>query len=1097
MKVYNLANNIIGWVIFAIAATVYLLTVEPSASFWDCGEFTASAAKLEVGHPPGAPVFMLMGNLFSHLAPIFNVDVAAMVNAMSAIFSALTVMLLFWTITHLTRRLILSSNGKEGTINLTQMITILGAGAVGALAFTFTDTFWYSAVEGEVYAFSSFMTALVFWLILKWEDVADEPHSSRWIILIAYVMGLSIGVHLLNLLCIPAIVLVYYFRRYPNADLKGALIALLISFGMIVAIMYGLIQGIMDVSGWFELLFVNIFKMPYNSGVLAYVIIVFGVLAWAIWESMRANPNMVRVKTAFILAVVLLGLPFLGDSIWLGILIIALLIGFFFIYKRINAAALNLILLCLLVITIGYSSYALIMVRSASNTPMDQGSPEDVFALRDYLAREQYGDTPLFYGYTFAARGVSPNYEEGRPVYTRVIKENPQEKDRYVVTSHKQSISYPDRYNMLFPRMHSRDDRHIDAYSEWANKEYKRQGVTRPIEYARPTFGDNIRFFFSYQINYMYWRYFMWNFSGRQNDIQGHGEISKGNWITGIKFIDNLLVGPQDDMPDFIANNKGHNKYYMLPLLLGLLGILFQVYAGKKGTRQFWITFLLFFMTGLAIVVYLNQSPYQVRERDYAYSGSFYAFCIWIGLGTLAIIQGLNKYLKLNPQVAAIAGVVLALLVPVQMASENWDDHDRSGRYLMRDFGYNYLISCEPDAIIFTFGDNDTFPLWYNQEVEGERTDVRVCNLSYLNGDWYIDQMRMQAYDSPPLPIHWTKEEYLEGTHSVAHVVPGSDKMPPLDVGTVLNRIRSKEVRYKLIYEGDTLDVITTEKIQIPIDSAAIVRSGLVDTLNAYKLNKPMEIDLSADFVGEGGKMGQKSMLMKSELMILEMMKNMGDWSRPFYFASSVGPEQFCRLDPYLRREGIALRIMPYRIESDDYVNTDIMYDNVMNKYRWGNLKQEGLYIDENALKMCNSFRNVFATLASALIEEGDYERAKEVLDKGMVEIPIYNVPYDILSMPTIGQCYAEIGEIEKGLEIYRDMTESSLKTLNWYIRMNDNQFASSISDIYREIAFLQRFYLPFIQVYDEANLDKYLKEFELILMRYTDFMSKQSNKRR
>lgn len=1095
MKIYKLANNITGWIVFAIATTVYLLTIEPTASFWDCGEFISSAYKLEVGHPPGAPFFMLTGNLFTHFASDPS-QVAKMVNAMSAMCSAFTILFLFWTITHLSRRLLVKERGSA--ISLGKTIAIVGTGIVGALAFTFSDTFWFSAVEGEVYAYSSLMTAIVFWLILKWDDVADEPHSGRWLILIAYIMGLSIGVHLLNLLCIPAIVLIYYFRRYSNPTLKGALIALLTSFGIVVAILYGLIQGIMDVSGWFELLFVNTFKLPYNTGLLIYIVVIFGVLAWAIWETMEDTPNPLRTKIAFILSISLLGIPFIGDSIWLGILIIIALIGFFYFYKKFNAAALNLILLCLLVITIGYSSYALIMIRSVANTPMNQDSPSDVFSLRGYLAREQYGKTPLFYGATFAAQNVQGTISEGRTIYTPKVKDNPNDRDEYVKSGKKLSISYPDKYNMLFPRMHSsQDEKHINAYGEWTGTKVTRVGVDGQTTYVQPSFGANLKFFFSYQVNYMYWRYFMWNFSGRQNDIQGQGEITNGNWITGIKFIDERLVGPQDDLPDFIAQNKGYNRYYMLPLILGLLGIFFQVYSGKKGTQQFWVVFILFFMTGLAIVIYLNQPPHQVRERDYAYAGSFYTFCIWIGLGTLALIQGLRKYLKLSPVVAASIGTIVALFVPIQMASQNWDDHDRSGRYVARDFGYNYLATCEKDAVIFTFGDNDTFPLWYNQEVEGERTDVRVCNLSYLMGDWYIDQMKMQSYESEPLDIRWSKHDYGGEKLNFTQVVP-SQEVPYMEAGQALAWIRSNDPRTKYQFEGRSYNILPSERIIIPIDSAAIVRSGLIEPDSAYWLSSPMLVDFSNDFESEyGAKGGSKSVLLKSEFLIYEMLKNNPDWSRPFYFASTVGADNFARLDSYLRKDGIAYQVMPYAASYFEPVNTDVLYDNLMNKYRYGNLEQEGLYIDENTSRMCKGFRRLFASLANHLINEGDYVRAKEVLDRGLKVIPDYNVPYTASDVADFGLLYAEIGEVETGLEIFTKLIESSFRSFDWFSRLNDRQYASALNDVHLASHYMERMLIPFFNTYDQEAFEKYYKQYEPHFYRYHNFMDGLKRQRR
>ena len=625
MKKYNLLNNSLGWLMFVIAAVTYLMTLEPTASFWDCGEFIASAYKLEVGHPPGAPFFMLTANLFTQLASDPS-GVAKMVNCMSALFSGLTILFLFWTITHLARKVIVG--GGEAP-SFGQTLTIMGSGLVGALAFTFSDTFWFSAVEGEVYAYSSLFTAVVFWLILKWEEVADQPHADRWIVLIAYLMGLSIGVHLLNLLCIPAMVLVYYYKKCANPTMKGTIAALLVSFVIIVLMMYGVVQGLVEVCGYFELFFVNVLGMPYNSGVLAYVLVVAGVLIWSIWETMRDEIHPTRMKVAFILSVVLIGVPFIGSGYVIAILLTAALALYLFRSKSLNIKMLNTVLVSLLVVVVGYSSYALTLIRATADTPMNQNAPSDIFTLRTYLAREQYGQTPLLYGQTYVSEvqreneggNCVPVTKQGEPTWSRVIKKDPKEKDRYYISRYNQEYQYVDELNMLFPRMYSSDPRHIEAYKEWAQVKgepvrYNYCGETKTA--MKPTFGENLRFFFSYQVNFMYWRYFMWNFSGRQNDIQGNGEVLNGNWITGIPFIDTVLVGPQDNMPDDIANNKGHNVYYMLPLLLGILGLLFQAYSGDKGIQSFWVTFFLFFMTGLAIVLYLNQTQYQPRERDYA-----------------------------------------------------------------------------------------------------------------------------------------------------------------------------------------------------------------------------------------------------------------------------------------------------------------------------------------------------------------------------------------------------------------------------------------------------------------------------------------------
>ena len=779
MKQYRLVDNIFGWVAFIIAAFVYCSTIEPTASFWDCPEFITTAYKQEIGHPPGAPFFMLTGNFFTHFASD-TTQVAKMVNTMSALLSAVCIMFLFWTITHLARKLIIG-DWKEMTTS--KLIAIEASGMVGALIYTFSDTFWFSAVEGEVYAFSSAFTAVVFWLILKWEDHADEPHSDRWLVLIAYMTGLSIGVHLLNLLCIPAIVLVYYYKKVPHANLKGSLMALFLSFLVVVAVLYGVVPGIITVGGWFELFFVNTLGCPFNTGEIVYIICLVASVIWGIYETYNASEkNEKKQNIAFVLGFGMLGIPFFGygwSAVITGIIILAIL-WFVLNYKRkkevvtgvdqatgiekkkmqllplISARIKNTALLCMLMLMIGYSSYALIVIRSSANPPMDQNSPEDIFTLGSYLSRDQYGDTPLLYGQAYTSQVAleadgnmcKPVTKEGAPVYQRKEKASADEKDSYFVVSHKNKYVYAQ--NMLFPRMHS--SAHAQAYEDWMGGvegnqvPYDRCGENMMVKV--PTQMENIRFFLSYQCNFMYWRYFMWNFAGRQNDIQGNGEPEHGNWITGFSFIDNALYGDQSKMPDDLKANKGHNVFYCMPLILGLIGLFWQAWYTRKrkvikngveteeilpvGIQQFWVVFFLFFMTGLAIVLYLNQTPMQPRERDYAYAGSFYAYAIWCGLGVLAIIDLLKQKMKLSGTAVTAIVAVVTLLVPIQMASQTWDDHDRSGRYTCRDFGQNYLMSLQEkgNPIIFTNGDNDTFPLWYNQEVEGVGTDARVCNLS-------------------------------------------------------------------------------------------------------------------------------------------------------------------------------------------------------------------------------------------------------------------------------------------------------------------------------------------------------------------------------
>lgn len=1074
MRKYKLINNVLGWIVFLIASTVYLMTIEPTASFWDCGEFISSAFKLEVGHPPGAPFFMLTANLFTQLASD-TATVAKMVNSMSALFSGLTILFLFWSITHLARKIMVND---ENEISLGTMITIMGSGLVGALAYTFSDTFWFSAVEGEVYAYSSLFTALVFWLILKWEEAADRPHADRWIVLIAYLMGLSIGVHLLNLLCIPAIVLVYYYKKFPNPTMKGTIYALLVSFAIVALMMYGVVQGLVEVCGYFELLFVNVLGMPYNSGVFAYVIVLAGVLIWSIWETMRDEVHPVRMKIAFIAAIVLVGVPFIGSGYVLAVILTAALTAYLFMSKKVNIKLLNTVLVCLMVIVVGYSSYALTMIRATADTPMNQNAPSDIFTLRSYLAREQYGKTPLLYGQTFASEvkrenqggNCSPVTKEGEAVWSRVIKKDKNEKDKYYISRHDVDYEYVDELSMLFPRMYSSVDAHVGAYKEWS--QFKGEPVKfnrcgENVTVMKPTFAENLRYFFAYQLNFMYWRYFMWNFSGRQNDIQGNGEVLNGNWITGIKAIDEVLVGPQDNMPSDIADNKGHNVYYMLPLLLGILGLLYQAYSGQRGIQSFWITFFLFFMTGIAIVLYLNQTPYQPRERDYAYAGSFYAFCIWIGFGVAALAELIEKYGKLPAVAAGSIATVLCLFVPIQMAGQNWDDHDRSGRYVCRDFGANYLESCEPNAVIFTNGDNDTFPLWYAQEVEGIRTDVRVCNTSYLQTDWYIDQMKKQAYESAPLPISWDRADYVQGTRDAAYVFPMTDK--PIDLSTALNFVRSNDPKFKKIPGiSQELDYIPSETLIYKVDSATAVAKGLAT--DSTGLLKEMTIDLKG-----------KNALGKQELMILDMLQT-NDWERPIYYAITVNPDQFVGLDGYFEQTGLAYQIVPKNANKG--TNTEKMYDNVMNKFKWGGVDKPGVYIDENVMRMCKSYRMaLFNKLAEDLVKEGKNEKALNVLNKCMEVLPPENVPLDYTALST-GELYYALDQDEKAEEVFTGIAENAMRNIDWFFRLKPSQLASVTRELEHNLAVMQQV-LAVSKHYNPEFAKKYQEEFDNYRMAY------------
>ena len=1096
MKQYKLVNNLTGWFAFAIAAVVYCLTIEPTASFWDCGEFITSSYKLEVGHPPGAPFFMLTANFFTQFVSD-PAMVARMVNTMSALMSAACIMFLFWTITHLTRKLVLK-DGEEP--KLSQLITIMGSGLVGALVYTFSDTFWFSAVEGEVYAYSSLFTAVVFWLILKWEDVADEPHSDRWLVLIAYLTGLSIGVHLLNLLCIPAIVLVYYFKKHPNANAKGSLLALVGSMALIGIVLYGIVPGFVKVGGWFELLFVNDFGLPFNTGLIIYIIILLAAIFWGIYESYVEKSDK-KMKLSFLLTVALLGIPFYGhgtSSVVIGAIVLAVLAIYLFaefINKKyqISARTLNTSLLCIMMIMVGYSSYALIVIRSTANTPMDQNSPEDIFTLGSYLGREQYGTRPLFYGPAYSSKVkleekdgyCSPVVEEGAPIYIRKEKASPNEKDQYVTAGNQQDYVYAQ--NMLFPRMYS--SAHEAQYKNWMNIEgydvpYDQCGEMVTVN--MPTQLENIKFFFSYQMNFMYWRYFMWNFAGRQNDIQGSGEIEHGNWITGIPFIDNALVGDQSLLPDDLANNRGHNVYYCLPLLLGIIGIIFQAYRGQKGIQGFWAVFFLFFMTGIAIVVYLNQTPSQPRERDYAYAGSFYAYAIWIGMGVAGLVRLLNK--KLGETPSAVIASIACLIVPIQMAGQTWDDHDRSDRYACRDIGQNYLNSCQTkgNPIIFTNGDNDTFPLWYNQETEGFRTDVRVCNLSYLQTDWYIDQMKRPAYNSPSVPITWNRLEYVTGVNEYIQVRPEVKETilalyksnpaeakknfgeNPFELKNILKHwVRSDKEEFK---------IIPTDSIVIKLDKEAIKRSGMMipDSLNGV-IPDYMTLSLK-------GKRG----ISKSELMMLEMIAEC-NWERPVYMAISVGSENHLCFSDNFCQEGLAYRITPFNTAKlGARMDSEKMYNNIMNKFKWGGMDNPKVYLDENVLRMCYSHRRLFSQLALQLVNQGKKDKALKLLDYGSKVIPTASVPHDFQSgSMEMAKAYFALGQKQKAEKILTDLFTKSSQYVRWYLSMNNSQLAASNQECVYNLYILDETN-KLLKAYKSSLLPDYSKKFEALYASYS-----------
>ncbi|TKG94578.1 DUF2723 domain-containing protein [Puteibacter caeruleilacunae] len=986
MKNFKFLNNLFGWLSFAIAAVVYLLTIEPTVSFWDCGEFITTAYKLEVGHPPGAPFFMILGRFFTLFAGS-ETAVAAMINTMSALASAFTILFLFWTISHLAKRLVISRDKEP---DLGQTIAILGAALVGSLAYTFSDTFWFSAVEGEVYATSSLITALVFWAILKWEDVADEPFANRWLVLIAYIVGLSIGVHLLNLLAIPAIVFVYYFRKY-EVTRKGIIYSILISLVLLGVVMYGVIPGVVTIASWFELLFVNSFGLPFNTGVMIYGVLMIAAIVLGIRYTIRKKM-----------------------VLW------------------------NTVLLGLTVILIGYSSFAMIVIRSSSNLPMDQNNPDDVFSLLYYLNREQYGDRPLFMGQNYNTPQDAENpYTKGKKAYI-------QKDGKYVVAEVRQHPNYDSNFTSVLPRMWSSDPKHVKEYKKWANikgrkiKYTNANGEVEMIE--QPSLGDNLKFLFRYQIGHMYVRYFMWNFVGRQNDIQGNGGILKGNWISGIDFIDSARLGSQVDLPQKFADNPGRNKYYFLPFLLGLLGIFYQYNKGKQGKKDLWVVTLLFFMTGLAIVFYLNQYPLQPRERDYAFAGSFYAFAIWIGLGVLAINDLLKKYTSATVG-AGVATVLSLVLVPGLMAAENWDDHDRSGRYVARDFGRNYLESCEPNAIIFTNGDNDTFPLWYAQEVEGVRTDVRVCNLSYLQTDWYIEQMMRKAYDSEPMPLSLELEQVEQGKRNVIYLFGDARVKRNVGVKEAVDFVISDSPATKL-RQYDNAAYLPTKKFELPINKETIFKNNVVPEKDSAQIVDKMVIDLS-----------RRPYMTKDELVVFDLLTT-NDWKRPIYYAITVGRDKYLSLENYFQVEGLAYRLVPVKTENEGpllgRMNTDKVYYNLMEKFKWGNMSDPDVYLDENHRRMALNVRNNFSRLAAALVEEGKKDSVLNVLKKCQEVVPLDKVPYDYYGV-LMAKSYIQVGAVDKAMEIFEAMKKDLTTELDYYLSLeprfvraidNDMQFA-------------------------------------------------------
>ncbi|MDE5663281.1 MAG: DUF2723 domain-containing protein [Muribaculaceae bacterium] len=1138
-KKYNLVNNVGGWIVFAIALVTYWLTLEPTASYWDCGEFIIQADKLEVGHPPGNPIFMLTARFFANFAPDAQ-HVSLMVNAMSGLLSALTILLLFWTISHLVRRLIVGnpdysvgaipapvadcSQVSKGNaeLSLWQYLVIMGSAAVGSLAYCWSDTFWFSAVEGEVYAFSSFCTALVFWLILKWENRADNPGADRYLVLIAYIIGVSVAVHLLNLLCIPAIVLVYVYRKYQNMNLVKSLLALVVSFVIIFLVLYGLVPGFIKVAQQFELLFVNSFHAPFNTGAIVYAFVALVVFGFALYEIGASRSDKVA-RLGFLLAITISGMLFIGDSAWVGWVLTALLAAYLFTKfgRSLSRRVMSVIMWSVAMIFVGYSSYALILIRSSADTPMNQNSPDNVFDLASYLNREQYGETPLLYGETMysspqrivgdydsenlgewpdgtPATLLRPRYigsvvDGGKPLYAKgvegaephseynLLSVSEQQRnaelahrggDYYVMKDHKPEAKMNPELNMLFPRLYSRQ--HASLYANWVRLDtlpdqlvaisaidsrtgeevpelnisgqpeinQMTQSVYYPQKYAfKPSFAQNLAYFFNYQLNHMYLRYFMWNFAGRQNDVLNQaGELDAGNWVSGIPFIDNPRLGDQSLLPDDLGrDNPGHNVYFMLPLILGLIGLVWQSFAGKRGIEQFWVVFFLFFMTGIAIVLYLNQTPGQPRERDYAFAGSFYAYAIWIGMGVAglyAIVAGRLRNQK-QRTVAAGAAVVLGLVIPVQMVSQTWDDHDRSGRYAARDYAINYLESLEPNAIVFCNGDNDTFPLWYAQEVEGVRPDVRIINLSYLTSDWYANQQRMQSYEGAPVDFTSTPDQIAYGLMDVT-VLPYANESP----ADLLSSL-------KLLFEGKTIDEgsgyrqLASSVVKIPVDKEAVVARGLVAPKDTADIVDEIVVDL-----GNTTAYRKKGYLALGEVLMLDIIATNAakGWPRPIYWCSTVGDEYHLGLTDYLRTTGMTHQLVP-TMQAGKAARTDRAYPVITQKYRFGGADAEGHtpYFDETARRMLFSVRNSIVETASQLLYEGDrylaagdtaaarreYARSVELLDIMMSRTPERVGRIDMYLGLTTAQIYCEIGKeigdkalTAKGLSLLEHLME-------------------------------------------------------------------------
>ena len=990
-KKFTLWNRLTAALVFVVAAVTYLLTIEPTASFWDCGEFIASSYKLEVGHPPGNPVFQLFARFFTMFSD--NMHAAVAVNAMNAICSALTIFFLYLTIVFFAKRLIRPSEG--GTYTLGKAIAIFGSGAVGALAYTFSDTFWFSAVEGEVYAMSSLVTALVFWAMTKWYEQADTPYANRWIVLISFIMGLSIGIHLLNLLAIPALVFMFYYKKRESGhySLKEYIMIFAVSVVILAVILFGIIPYLPKIAAYFDLFFVNTLGLGFNSGAIFFMVLLLGLCFWGLFRTMKN--------------------------------------------QQVFA---NTVLLCFTVIVIGFSLFSIVIIRSAAKTPTNEYQPDNPFTLVRYLGREQYGSNPLIYGEYFDAP-----YEIEATEYWAPMG------DKYIKAEGPGKIVYESSGKMLFPRMWSgTDPKHIAFYQSYIDK----GGKSVPgAQYKKPTFFQNMTYFIDYQMNWMYWRYFMWNFAGRQNDIHSPspGDPIIGNWESGIPLIDEFRLGDQSGAPDYLKNNKGKNHYYMLPLLLGILGIFFQFGRDKRGC---WLTFLMFFMTGIAIVIYLNQPPFQARERDYAYAGSFYSFSIWIGLGVAALYTWVMNALKQrrNMEVAAAAAVtVLTLGVPALMAAENWDDHDRSNRYTAVEMAKNYLNSVGENGILVTHGDNDTFPLWYAQEVEGIRTDVRIANTSLLGTDWHIDQMKWTMNESRPLDLSVDHSQYLYGTNEFIYIYDTRESVIPLS--DVMRVFRHPDAKIPLT-SGKMVDYIMSRKFTIPVNKENVIRYGILDEKYADIIPEEITISIPQD----------KDYLTKPELFMLDLLSNY-KWDRPINLLS-MGGDINIGIKEYLMYDGYSYRFVPVKnkMKSTEigFADAEDLYDKMKNVYTWDALKRTDYFVDyQHFYTFCGvlSQRNLFVNAAKEMLKVGDKERAVELLDMCQVCVPEENFPLDMTYLGFSNEymvidmieTYYTAGENEKAMDLARRFMDEIFVSTDFFLNYYDiaqNEFESCFNCI-------------------------------------------------